>query len=179
MIGTERFQGSLQRRFCRRWPPRGTRRPTRYDALAGPKEWAFGSDAVQRRVVYRFRGLIGPGAADQIGAIIFGVEHSHGHHGLAAALGLLALIFAATSVFVQLQTSLNHAWNVKPDLEAKRNRSFFVKRLISFGMILAIAFLMLVSLLVSAGLAAAIQPGYQTLPPGSVTTLPAYVNAFL
>jgi membrane protein len=140
---------------------------------------AFGSDAVRSRVLYQFRGLIGPGAADQIGAIISGVEHSRGHHGLAAALGLLALVFAATSAFVQLQTSLNHAWNVKPDPQKSEIRSFFVKRLISFGMILAIAFLMLVSLLVSAGLAAASDVLAGLLPPGLFATLPAYVNTVL
>jgi membrane protein len=140
---------------------------------------AFGSEAVQSRVLYQFRGLIGPRAADQIGAIIAGVEHSSGHHGLAAAVGLLALVFAATSAFVQLQTSLNHAWNVKPDPQQSEIRSFFVKRLISFGMILAIAFLMLVSLVVSAGLAAASDILSGLLPPGAITTPPAYVNFFL
>jgi len=145
-------------------------------SMVGP---AFGNDAVQSRVLYQFRGLIGPGAADQIGAIISNVEHSHGHHGLAAGLGLLALIFAATSAFVQLQTSLNHAWNVKPDPQQSEIRSFFVKRLISFGMILAMSFLMLVSLLVSAGLAAASDVLAGLLPPGSVSTLPGYVNTVL
>ena len=140
---------------------------------------AFGSAAVQNRVLYQFRGLIGPRAADQIGAILSSVENAHGHHGLAAALGLLALVFAATSAFVQLQTSLNHAWNVKPDPQQSEIRSFLVKRLISFGMILAVAFLMLVSLLVSAGLAAASDVLARLLPSSSAPTLPAYVNVFL
>jgi membrane protein len=101
---------------------------------------AFGNDAVQNRVLFQFRGLIGPRAADQIGSILSSVERSQEHHGLVAALGILVIMFAATSAFVQLQSALNHTWNVKPDPRQSEIRSFFVKRLISFGMILAIAF---------------------------------------
>ncbi len=140
---------------------------------------AFGNDAVQNRVLYQFRGVIGPRAADQIGAILSGVERSHGHHGLAAALGVLVITFAATSAFVQLQSALNHTWNVKPDPRQSEIRSFFVKRLISFGMILVIAFLMLVSLLLSAGLAAVSDVLAGLLPSASLTAPPQYVNAIL
>ncbi|MEP7354396.1 MAG: YihY/virulence factor BrkB family protein [Acidobacteriota bacterium] len=140
---------------------------------------AFGNDAVQNRVLYQFRGLVGPRAADQIGAIISGVQHSPGHHGLAAALGVLAIAFAATSAFAQLQYSLNHVWNVKPDPRQSEIHSFFIKRLISFGMILAVAFLMVASLLVSAALAAASDVIAALMPSGITPTLPAYVNTFL
>jgi len=115
---------------------------------------AFGHESVQNRMLYEFRGLIGPRAAEQIGTILAAIQRSEGQHGFAAAVGVLAVMFAATSAFAQLQSALNQAWNVKPDPRQSEIRSFFMKRLISFGMILAVAFLMLVSLIVSAGLAA-------------------------
>ena len=115
---------------------------------------AFAPDLVPNHIQYEFRDLIGPRAANQIGAILSAIESSKGYHGFASTLGLLAVAFAATSAFAQLQSAMNHAWNVKPDPQQSEIRSFFLKRLISFGMVLAIAFLMLVSLLVSAALAA-------------------------
>src|SRR5438045_4037010 len=65
---------------------------------------AFGNESVQNRVLYEFRGLIGPKAADQIGAILSAIQRSQGHHGFAAAVGVLAVTFAATSAFAQLQS---------------------------------------------------------------------------
>jgi len=136
---------------------------------------AFGGESVRNRVVYEFRALIGARAADQIGAILSAIQRSSGHHGLAETLGALAIIFAATSAFVQLQSALNKAWNVKPDPRQSEIRSFFMKRLISFGMILAIAFLLLVSLIVSAGLAAFSDALAGLLP----FTIPAALLRFL
>ena len=98
---------------------------------------------------------------------------------MAAARGIVAVSFAATSAFVQLQYSLNHVWNVKPDPQKSEIRSFFVKRLISFGMILGIAFLMLVSLLVSAGLAAASDMVAGLLPTGLLAAPSKYLNSGL
>jgi membrane protein len=137
---------------------------------------AFGNHAVQDRVLHQFSGLIGHRAAEQIGAILSGIDRSKGHHGVAAALGVLAMIFAATSAFVQLQCALNHTWNVKPDPRQNEIRNFLVKRLVSFGMILAIAFLMLVSLLVSAGLAAVSDVFIGLLPSGGASAASSYVN---
>jgi membrane protein len=81
---------------------------------------------------------------------------SAGRHGsgvLATVVGLVTILFGATGVFVQLQDSLNHIW----DVEAKPGqglRSFIMTRVISFGMILGIGFLLLVSLVVSAAVSA-------------------------
>ncbi len=68
-------------------------------------------------------------------------------------MGIGVLIVGATGAMVQLQTSLNRTWEVKPDPEAGGIRNFLMKRMLSFGMILGIAFLLLVSLVISAGLA--------------------------
>jgi membrane protein len=126
----------------------------------------WGDAAVQRRVDNQVRELVGPGAARQIGAILSAVQSSEGRRGLAQALGIIALVFAATTAFAQLQAALNQAWNVKPSPDRSEVRHFVVKRLVSFGMILAIAFLTLVSLLLSALLAAFSEVINDLLPSG-------------
>jgi membrane protein len=73
---------------------------------------------------------------------------------LATILGIGALLFGATGAFVALQQALNRAWKVAPDPNAGGIKNFITKRLFSFGMILAVAFLLLVSLVVSAALQA-------------------------
>lgn len=73
---------------------------------------------------------------------------------VAAVLGIATLVLGATGVFGQLQTALNKAWEVKPDPEQGGVKSFLVKRIFSFGMVLAIAFLLLVSLALTAAIAA-------------------------
>ena len=73
---------------------------------------------------------------------------------VAAVLGVATLILGATGVFGQLQAALNKAWEVKPDPEQGGIKSFLVKRIFSFGMVIAIAFLLLVSLALTAAISA-------------------------
>lgn len=68
---------------------------------------------------------------------------------LSKVIGVLILIFSATGVFSQLQFALNRAWEVEPDPEQGGIRNFLGKRLLSLGMILVIAFLLLVSLVLT------------------------------
>lgn len=64
---------------------------------------------------------------------------------ISKVIGILFLVFSATTVFAQLQASLNNAWEVEPDPEQGGWKSFLVKRGLSLGMVLVIAFLLLVS----------------------------------
>lgn len=73
---------------------------------------------------------------------------------VAAILGVATLVLGATGVFGQLQAALNKAWEVKPDPEQGGIKSFLVKRIFSFGMVIAIAFLLLVSLALTAAISA-------------------------
>jgi membrane protein len=98
-------------------------------------------------------GVLGPSGAHEVQTIL---EHARnpGGSGLAATIvGILILAIGAIGVFGQLQAALNHTWNVKPDPQAGL-KSFVMKRLFSFGMVLAIGFLLLVSLALSAALSA-------------------------
>jgi membrane protein len=116
-------------------------------AIAG---FVWQTSDVQAEVIRQVQSLIGKSGAETAESIMHagGKEQAHG---IAAIVGIVTLVFGATGVFAQLQASLNRIWNV----EHKPGRGvwdFIRKRLLSLGMILAIAFLLLVSLLVSAAL---------------------------
>lgn len=115
--------------------------------------------------------LLGSRAADQISTTLTEVQDSTGAGSLAAVLGLLALLFSATTAFAQLQGSLNRVWDVKPDPQASEIKSFFLKRLVSFGMILSFGFLLVVSMVFSAMLQALSDVASRYLPAGISSTL--------
>jgi membrane protein len=98
--------------------------------------------------------LMGPATAEQLRGLIDQAEEPGAGRGLAAVLGIAAVLFGATGAFVELQAALNRAWGVEPAPESGGVKNFIVKRLFSFGMVLTIAFLLLVSLLLSAILTA-------------------------
>lgn len=99
--------------------------------------------------------LVGPEAAEQTRAMVRQAgEHLEEGGVLTTMLGLGALLFGATGAFAQLQTALNTAWGVRPDPAQGGLRNFFIKRVLSLSMVLGIAFLLLVSLVVSTMLSA-------------------------
>jgi membrane protein len=112
----------------------------------------WGPEAVRGRIVAELDGLMGRDAA---GAVQAALESAalDGSGVLATVVGLVTLLLGATAVFVQLQDALNQIWEVAPQ-PGRMIRDFLKKRLISFGMLLCIGFLLLVSLGISAGLAA-------------------------
>ena len=123
----------------------------------------FGREAVQGQLVSELRGLIGEQGGEAIQTMIANVGRERTGV-LATIVGVVTILFGATGVFVQLQNSLNRVWEVK----AKPERgiwSFVRTRLISFGMLLGIGFLLLVSLAISAAVtslgtwAAGLMPG--------------------
>jgi membrane protein len=70
--------------------------------------------------------------------------------GLATAIGLGTLIFAATTFFVTLQESINDIWNLKVETRGIGVWQYLQQRLLSFGLILSVALLLLTSFVVSA-----------------------------
>lgn len=75
--------------------------------------------------------------------------------GLRLLLSIGGLVLGATGAFVSLQTALNRAWEVEPDPKRGGIKNFITKRVLSLGMVLGIAFLVLVSLALTAALCAA------------------------
>ena len=134
--------------------------------------FAFGRDAMQGHVVAQIEHLVGPDAALTIQAMI---ENAHRSRSgvLATVLGVTTLLIGATAVFGELQDAFNLIWRSKPRL-----RSFWLSmlfsRLLSFALVIALGFLMLASLLVSAGIA--IFTGYVEALAGASGTLLALIN---
>ena len=109
---------------------------------------------VQIAIESQFSSLAGAEAAAAIRNVLVNAQRP-GAGGLSATLvGVGALLLGALGAFMQLQSALNRAWEVRPDPAQGGWRNFVMKRLLSLGMILALAFLLIVSLAVSAILSA-------------------------
>jgi membrane protein len=109
---------------------------------------------VQRAILTEAGNLIGRAGAEQIGTIIAHAQRVDVNAPAAAALSILAVALGATASFGQLQAALNKIWGVKPDPKRGQIRNFLAKRIFSFGVVLAVAFFLLVSLAASALLVA-------------------------
>jgi membrane protein len=114
---------------------------------------AFGAEAVRGEIVGQIDGLVGHEGARAVQAMLEGASRPSSSIP-ATIIGLITFFLGATGAFLELQTALNTIWRVKP----KASRSWFGalvrQRLISFGLVVGVGFLLLTSLLVSAGLTA-------------------------
>ncbi len=117
--------------------------------LAG---FAFGREAVQGEISKQIGQAIGEGTARQVEEMIAKAGEQKNSI-WATILSVITLILGSTGVFAQLQVSLNQIWEVKVVAKKKWLKSI-KDRLFSFGLILSIGFLLLVSLLLSTGLSA-------------------------
>lgn len=113
----------------------------------------FERGAVETTIVREIRALIGDSGAEVVHTILRSA-HDQEAEVLSVAIGAVILLVGATSVFVQLQDALNRIWRVDKSSLESVIRTFLKERLLSLAMVLAIGFLLLVSLLVSAGLSA-------------------------
>ena len=118
-------------------------------AIAG---MVFGAEAVRGEIVGQLDQLIGNEGARAVQGLLEGASQRRTGI-LATVLGGLTFIVAATGAFLELQCALNAIWRVKPKPGAYV-RVFLLDRLRSFGLVVAIGFLLMVSLAVTAGLAA-------------------------
>jgi membrane protein len=115
-------------------------------AIAG---FAFGREAAQNQIVETLQGMIGQESAQAIQGMIQNASNKPKTGMISTVIGIIALLIGAGGVVGQLQTSLNTIWGVAPK-PGQGVWGFVRQRFISFGMILGIAFLLLVSLVVSA-----------------------------
>jgi len=113
---------------------------------------AFGHSTAQQEIMSQARDLFG---AEGAGALETMLENARkpGQGIVASALSLVALVFGAIGVFNELESDLNRIWKV-PSTRHAGWWGVVRGRLLSFGMIIAIGFLLLVSLVLSATLAA-------------------------
>jgi membrane protein len=117
-------------------------------AIAG---LVFGQEAAQQELLAQIEGLVGEEGAFAIQEMIAGASDT-GDSIFAAVIGFVLLLFGASGVFAQLQDAMNTMWEVKPK-EGRGILALVKDRLLSFGMVLVIGFLLLVSLVLSAALA--------------------------
>ncbi len=112
----------------------------------------FGREAVSGHISAQISSAMGAETAKQVEEIIAKASETKASI-VASIIGVITLIMGATGVFAQLQKSLNLIW----DVEAKPKKAWLKTlkdRLFSFGLILSIGFLLLISLFISAALSA-------------------------
>ena len=114
---------------------------------------AYGGEAVTGQIYGQIKGLVGADSAKFLqDSIATFTRQDKGP--LATLIGIGTLIFAATTFFVTLQESINDIWNLKVKTEGVGIGAFLKQRFLSFGLILSVALLLLISFVVSAVLSA-------------------------
>jgi membrane protein len=120
-------------------------------AVAGA---VFGQEAARGEVVAQIQGLLGKAGAEVVQTALANTQDPRSGNGIVPfIISTLALIFGASGVFIQLQDSLNAVWNVEPSPQAGV-KAIVRKRIFSFAMVITIGFILMVSSIVSAILAA-------------------------
>jgi membrane protein len=127
----------------------------------------FGDEAVQGHIATELKGIIGPSGAETVQSMVESARKP-GENVFMSLVGLGTLLLGASGVFGQLKDALNTVW----EISAKPGRGllgFLNDRFLSFSMVLGIAFLLLISLVISAALQGL--GGYLE----SILPLPAFV----
>ena len=124
----------------------------------------FGADAARGQIASELGRVVGEEAGRAIQTILAHAKSPSS--GIAGSiLGVVVLLLGASGVFVELQGALNTIWEVKPK-PGRGVAGILRDRFFSFAMVLAVAFLLMVSLVVSAGLSAAGRFFEEYLPGG-------------
>ena len=137
-------------------------------AIAGA---LFGQEAVQGQIAAQLSGLIGQDGATAVQGLIKSAS-SPSRGLIAGSISIVVLIIGATTVFAELQSSLDRIWHVPEKEKPTGVWGILRARVLSFGLILGLAFLLMVSLVVSAGVAAfgswtsGLLPGWELLLQG-------------
>jgi membrane protein len=118
-------------------------------ALAG---LIFSRSTAQAHILSQVQGMIGQDGGKAVESMLANAQKPAAGI-LGTIVGILSLLFGASGVFTELRSALNLIWEVKPD-ETSGVVALLRERFFSFGMVLSIGFLLLVSLVVSTVLAA-------------------------
>ncbi|WP_281337272.1 YihY/virulence factor BrkB family protein [Flavobacterium eburneipallidum] len=109
--------------------------------------WGSGREVTEGTIYNQIKDFVGPSSAEQIQTIITNLSISK-EGNLAGIIGGITLFIGATSVFAEIQDSINTIWGIKP----KKQSGFWLylkSRLLSFGVIGSFGFILLVSLGIS------------------------------
>src|SRR5437762_3229835 len=113
----------------------------------------FGAEAARGEIVGQLAGLIGADGAKAVESVLQAADRP-AQGILAAIVGVFTLLLGAATVFGELQNALDRIWRAPARASSKGWWTLLRTRLLSFGMILGIAFLLTVSLVLSAAIAA-------------------------
>jgi membrane protein len=119
-------------------------------AVAG---YVFGSNVAESHVLAEMRALLGDAGAAAVQSLLTSAQQSE-KKGFAAAVGVITLLVGATSVFGELQRTLDYIWKSPPRKDSLAWWRILRARILSVGLILGVGFLLVVSLIASAALAA-------------------------
>lgn len=131
-------------------------------ALAG---LVFGQDAARNAVSDQMSGLMGRQSADVFQSVLKSASNPSSGV-IATVIGLFTLLLTASGVFGEMQSALNMIWKTKSQ-ESSVSR-LIRARTVSLGLVIALGFLLIVSLAVSAAITALSDTVNQILPFGSV-----------
>ncbi|AET90636.1 ribonuclease BN [Burkholderia sp. YI23] len=118
-------------------------------AVAG---WIFGPEAARGQLFHQVNGLIGDQAASGVQSIVENAHRSSGT-GIAAIISFVLLAVGASATFSSLNTALNIVWPMAGDARSSIMTMVRV-RLVSFGLVLGVAFLLIVSLVLDTAIQA-------------------------
>jgi membrane protein len=118
--------------------------------LAG---YFLGNEVITGHLHKQIAGAMGNDTADQVQQMVL-MSMKIKNTPIAAIISVATIIIGATGVFVELQTALNNIWEVKADPKKSGIWTIVRSRLLSFGLIISIAFLLLISLVISSVLSA-------------------------
>lgn len=119
-------------------------------AIAG---MVFGQDAAQGAIIAQLQGIMGKEGATAVqGLLTAAREPSTGI--IASIVGGFLLLLGATATFAELQTDLDRIWQVPAKAKPSGLWGWLRSRVLSFGLVLGLAFMLMISLVVSAALAA-------------------------
>jgi membrane protein len=112
----------------------------------------FGAEAVRGQLNEQLQGVIGAKAAEAVQSMVQGASKPQ-HGWIGTVTGVVVLILGASGVFGQLKDALNTIWEVKV-IKKAGIMGLVRERLLNFGMVLVIGFLLLVSLMLTTAMAA-------------------------
>ena len=121
--------------------------------VIGVAGMVFGQDAAQGAIVGQLRGIMGEEGAIAVEGMLKSVR-GQSKDVIATLVGTVVLLLGATAVFGELQSALDRIWRTPAPKKESGLWTLVHTRLLSFGLVLGLGFLLMVSLVVSAGLAA-------------------------
>ena len=134
----------------------------------------YGREAIEGTLYHQIAAFVGNDAAMQIQQSIRAAALSKSSY-FATIVGVATLIFGATSVFSEIQDSINHIWKLKA--KPRKGKGFLkmlFNRLLSFSIVVSLSFLLLVSLLINGLMDALINRLTQMFPDLTVVVVYAF-----